>query len=75
MNVMKLADRYIREQKAEIAEIRAELATLKADAERYDYLLTKRLGWLSSRAPLPWNKQTMKEAMNAAIDTAMKGTS
>ena len=53
---------------AEFVNLRAH----KADAERYDYLLTRRLGWLSRRAPLPWGKQTMKEAMSAAIDAARK---
>ena len=60
---------------SEWQQLVAERDALRADAERYDYLLTKRLGWLSNRAPLPWGKQTQKEAMSVAIDDAMKGTS
>ena len=58
-----------------LLKVTKEMDALRADAERYDYLLTKRLGWLSNRAPIPWGKQNMKEAMSAAIDLAMKGTS
>lgn len=57
------------------AALEAEVDRVCKDAERYDYLLTKRLGWLSRLAPIPWNKQTMKEAMSDAIDLAMKGKS
>ena len=54
------------------AALQAEVDRVSKDAERYDYLLTKRLGWLSRLAPIPWGKQTQKEAMSAALDTAMK---
>lgn len=64
---------------AEIDEPRASLLTeverVSKDAERYDYLLTKRLGWLSRLAPIPWKKQTTKEAMSSALDAAMKESS
>jgi hypothetical protein len=42
--------------------------SLQADAERYRVLMTSRLGWLSSRSPIPFGKQTKKQAMDAALD-------
>lgn len=53
------------------AALLAEIERVSKDAERYDYLLTKRLGWLSRLAPIPCGKQTTKEAMSAALDAAL----
>jgi hypothetical protein len=53
------------------AELGAERDAAVADAQRYRWMCSERLGWFSRMAPLPWKQQTMKDALDAAIDTAL----
>ena len=58
---------------AEQAErMKAERDAALADAERYRWMCEHRLGWFSRMAPLRWKEQTMKDALDAAIDAARK---
>ena len=54
------------------ARLAEQVAALTADAGRYRWMTANRLGWFSRMAPLPWQKQTMKDALDAAIDAARK---
>ena len=52
--------------------LHAEIGALRKDAARYAWMCSHRLGWFSRMAPIPWGRQSMKDALDAAIDAAMK---
>jgi hypothetical protein len=42
----------------------------RVDAETYRWMCKHRVGWFSRMAPIPWNGQSMKEALDSSVRAA-----